>query len=78
MSCWENILLSWHDRERDLESLTHVSECHEGCAIKGFRDYALNRGGALAVDFDEGCFIFCSLPLGEFAFPAAALQGKRC
>ena len=29
-----NMLLSWYDR--DLESPAHVSECHEGCAIKGF------------------------------------------
>ena len=26
----ENMLLSWHDRERDLESPRGVSECHEG------------------------------------------------
>ncbi len=65
----DNILLSWYDRERDLESPAHVSECHEGCPIKGFWDYALNRGGALAVDFDEGRFVFCFRPLGEFAPP---------
>jgi hypothetical protein len=46
-----------------------VSECHEGCAIKGFRDYALKRGGKLAVDFDEGRFVFCFMPLGVFAHP---------
>jgi hypothetical protein len=59
----ENMLLSWYDRERDLESPAHVSECHEGCEIKGFWDYALNRGGTLAVDFDEGRFVFCFMPL---------------
>ena len=63
----ENMLLSWYDRERDLESPPHASECHEGCAIKGFWDYALNRGGALAVDFDDGRFVFCFMPLGEDA-----------
>ena len=63
----ENMLLSWYDRERDLESPEHVSECHEGCPIKGFWDYALNRGGTLAVDFDDGRFVFCFRPLGEFA-----------
>ncbi|MDD5058469.1 MAG: AF1514 family protein [Sideroxydans sp.] len=63
----ENMLLSWYDRERDIESPAHVSECHEGCAIKGFWDYALNRGGALAVNFDEGRFVFCFMPLGDFA-----------
>ncbi len=65
----ENMLLSWYDRERDLESPAHVSECHEGCPIKGFWDYALNRGGALAVDFDDGRFVFCFRPLGEFVPP---------
>ena len=73
----ENMLLSWYDRDRDLESPAHASECHEGCAIKGFLDYALNRGGALAVDFDEGRFVFCFRPLGEFAAPGAAWQGER-
>jgi hypothetical protein len=59
----ENMLLSWYDRERDLESPAHVSECHEGCEVKGFLDYALNRGGALAVNFDDGRFVFCFMPL---------------
>jgi hypothetical protein len=56
-------------RERDIESPAHVSECHEGCAIKGFWDYVLNRGGKLAVDFVEGRFVFCFMPLGDFAPP---------
>lgn len=59
----ENMLLSWYDRERDLESPAHVSECHEGCAVKGFWDYALNRGATLAVDVDDGRFVFCFMPL---------------
>ena len=63
----ENMLLSWYDRERDLESPAHVSECHEGCAVKGFWDYALNRGATLAVDVDDGRFVFCFMPLGEYA-----------
>lgn len=62
----DNMLLSWYDRERDLESPAHVSECHEGCPIKGFWDYALSRGGALAVDFDDGRFVFCFRPLEDF------------
>lgn len=61
----ENMLLSWYDRERDLESPAHASECHEGCPIRGYWDYALNRGATLAVDFDEGRFVFCFLPMGE-------------
>lgn len=63
----DNMLLSWYDRERDMESPAHVSECHEGCEVKGFWDYALNRGGALAVDFDGGRFIFFYRPLEDFS-----------
>jgi len=57
----ETMLLSWCDRERDLESPAGVSECHEGCATKGSWDYALNRGARLAVEFDAGRFFFCFL-----------------
>ena len=57
----ETMLLSWYDRERDLESPAGVSECHEGCATKGSWDYALNRGARLAVEFDSGRFYFCFL-----------------
>lgn len=57
----DTMLLSWHDRERDLESPAGVSECHVGCATKGSWDYALNRGARLAVEFDAGRFFFCFL-----------------
>lgn len=57
----ETMLLSWYDRERDLESPAGVSECHVGCATKGSWDYALNRGARLAVEFDAGRFFFCFL-----------------
>jgi hypothetical protein len=57
----ETMLLSWHDRERDLESPAGVSECHQGCATKGSWDYALNRGARLAVEYDSGRFTFCFL-----------------
>lgn len=57
----DTMLLSWYDRERDLESPAGVSECHEGCATKGSWDYALNRGARLAVEFDGGRFYFCFL-----------------
>lgn len=57
----ETMLLSWFDRERDLESPAGVSECHEGCATKGSWDYALNRGARLVVEFDAGRFFFCFL-----------------
>lgn len=57
----DTMLLSWYDRERDLESPAGVSECHEGCATKGSWDYAKNRGARLAVAFDDGRFTFCFL-----------------
>jgi hypothetical protein len=57
----DTMLLSWYDRERDIESPAGVSECHEGCATKGSWDYALNRGARLAVEFDAGRFYFCFL-----------------
>jgi hypothetical protein len=57
----DTMLLSWYDRERDLESPAGVSECHEGCATKGSWDYAKNRGARLAVEFDAGRFFFCFL-----------------
>lgn len=57
----DTMLLSWYDRERDIESPAGVSECHEGCATKGSWDYGLNRGARLAVEFDAGRFYFCFL-----------------
>ena len=62
----ENMLLSWYDRDRDLESPRGVSECHEGCSVKGFWDYGLNHGGELAGNFDDGRFVFCFQPMGKF------------
>ncbi|MBN8764514.1 MAG: AF1514 family protein [Thiobacillus sp.] len=46
------MLLSWYDRERDLES---------PAGTKGSWDYALNRGARLAVEFDSGRYTFCFL-----------------
>jgi hypothetical protein len=63
----DNMLVSGYDHERDFESPGHVSECHEGCKIKGFCDYALNRGGALTAEFNDGCFVFCFRPLGDIS-----------
>jgi len=57
----DTMLLSWYDRERDLESPAGVSECHVGCATKGSWDYALNRGARLVVEYDSGRLFFCFL-----------------
>jgi hypothetical protein len=56
----ETMLLSWYDRERDLESPGGVSEC-QGCATRGSWDYALSRDARLAVEYDAGRFFFCFL-----------------
>jgi hypothetical protein len=61
------MLLSRYDR--DLESPAHASECHEGCPIKGYWGYALNREGALAVDFGDGRFVFCFRSLADVVPP---------
>jgi len=62
-------LLAFYDRDRGLEAPGHVSECHEGCEVPGYIDYATNRGGELRVDIDAGRFVFCYRRLGEFAPP---------
>lgn len=57
------MLLSFWDEERKLESPSGTSECHVGCSIPGWQDYAANRGGALMVNFQQGRFVFCYRPL---------------
>ena len=59
----EAMLLSFYDRDRNLESPAGVSECHVGCATPGWQDYAANRGGTLMVNFERGRFVFCYMPL---------------
>lgn len=59
----EHMLLSFYDRDRNLESPNGVSECHQGCEVPGWVDYAANRGGTLMVNFGRGRFVFCFMPL---------------
>ena len=59
----EHMLLSWYDRDRDFESPQHVSECHQGCAVPGYVDYALHRGATLKIDIESGRFVFFYVPL---------------
>ncbi len=59
----DHMLLSWYDRDRDFESPQHVSECHQGCAVPGYVDYALHRGATLKIDFEDGRFVFFYVPL---------------
>lgn len=59
------MLLSFYDRDRNLESPNGVSECHQGCATPGWVDYAAHRGATLMVNFGRGRFVFCFMPLGD-------------
>ena len=63
----EPMILSWYDRDRDLEAPSHVSECHDACDTPGYLDYARNRGGKLTVDISDGRFVFCYRALEEFS-----------
>ncbi|MCW8825190.1 MAG: AF1514 family protein [Gammaproteobacteria bacterium] len=57
------MLLSWYDRDRDIESPRNSSECHEDAAVPGYVDYGLNHGATLKIDLYQGRFIFFYMPL---------------
>jgi hypothetical protein len=61
------VCMSWYDKAEDRESPAHVSECHDDCDIPGYIDYAANRGAQVKVDVNDGAFVFCYRPIGEFA-----------
>jgi hypothetical protein len=63
----EPICLSWYDRAADRESPAHASECHGDCEMPGYVEYAVTRGAELKVVIDDGAFVFCYRPIGEFA-----------
>jgi hypothetical protein len=62
----ESTCLSWYDRDRDYESPAGATECHDGCPVPGYIDYAANRGATLLVDIDDGRFVFCYRSVAEF------------
>jgi hypothetical protein len=59
----DHMLLSWYDRDRDLESPQHASECHQACATPGYVDYRLHHGATLMLDIEGGGFVFFYLPV---------------
>lgn len=61
------ICLSWYDRANDRESPAHASECHGDCEMPGYVEYAVTRGAELKIVIDDGAYVFCYRPLGEFA-----------
>jgi hypothetical protein len=60
------ICLSWYDRAADRESPAHASECHGDCEMPGYVEYAVTRGAELKVVIDDGAYVFCYRPIGEF------------
>ncbi|RMF83045.1 MAG: hypothetical protein D6739_07765 [Nitrospirae bacterium] len=62
----EATCLSWYDRERDYEAPAGATECHDGCPVPGYIDYAANRGAELLVEVDGGRFVFCYRSIEEF------------
>ena len=54
----EYMLISWYDRQRDLESPPHATEGPEGGVTDGYIHYALSHGAALKVNIDDGRFVF--------------------
>jgi hypothetical protein len=61
------ICLAWFDRANDRESPAHASECHGDCETPGYVEYAVTRGAELKIVIDDGAYVFCYRPLGEFA-----------
>ncbi len=57
------MLLSWYDRDRDLESPRHSSECHVKGAVPGYVDYGLYHGATLKIDIENGRFVFFYMPV---------------
>ncbi len=57
------MLVSWYDRDRDVESPAHATECAGDCAKTGYIDYALSHGATLRVDVEDGRFVFFFTPV---------------
>jgi len=57
------MLLSWDDRDRDVEAPQHVSECHQDSAVPGYVDYGIHHGATLMVDVENGRFVFFYRPV---------------
>ena len=61
----ENRLLSWYDRDRDMESPPPASESSPGGGMPGYVVYGICHGAKLQVDIHDGRFVFFFLPIGE-------------
>ena len=59
----EYMLVSWYDRDRELESPAHATEGPEGGPTDGYIHYALSHDAALKVDVADGRFVFFYTPV---------------
>ena len=59
----EYMLISWYDRDRDLESPPHATEGPGDGPKDGYIHYALNHGAALEIDISNGRFVFFYTPV---------------
>jgi hypothetical protein len=59
----EYMLISWYDRDRDLESPPHATEGPVDGPKDGYIHYALSHEAALKVDVGEGRFVFFYTPV---------------
>lgn len=57
----DHMLLAWYHKDRDFESLQHVSEWHIDSEISGYIAYALYHGASLKVEIEKRWFVFFDL-----------------
>ncbi len=59
----ESMLISWYDRDRDLESPPHTTEKPGGGPKDGYIHYAVSHQARLRVVFGNGRFVFFFTPV---------------
>jgi hypothetical protein len=59
----EFMLISWYDKDRDVESPPNTTECAVACQKDGYIHYAVNHEAKLKVDIDDGRFVFFFTPI---------------
>ncbi len=59
----DSMLLSFYNKDSNIESPRNASDCHENSPIPGYVDYALYRDASLRVDIEDGRFVFFYLEI---------------
>ncbi|NOX25805.1 MAG: hypothetical protein GXP59_06795 [Deltaproteobacteria bacterium] len=59
----EFMLISWYDKDRDLESPPHSTECPATRQKDGYISYGLSHDAKLKVDIEDGRFVFFFTPV---------------